>query len=291
MFLSTAIDKMNEICKVNNVMLKKLAALSEENEELTQKNDDLYEDLRYQTVQLAELNQYGRRPNVEICNIPESIPQNELENHVIDILAEVGIKNIKPFNIVGVHRIGKKFNSKPRNVIVRFLNKKTAFALLKKKKNLKSTKFKNYYVIENLCPFNKKIFNKLYKLKKEDEIRSVWSYNGQVYVQLEEDGERIQVQHLDEIPDLFKENSRRSYGSDGGIDKSIHDDVSSFATSGSGCDVEGGVQNGSGSAELLCAVLESTFNIKSRTPGRKLSIIAKEDSILRTPIYPLVIKV
>ena len=51
------------------------------------------------------------------------------------------------------------------NVIVRFVNRKTAFKLLKHKKNLKNTLHKNYFITENLCPYNKQIFNKLYKLK------------------------------------------------------------------------------------------------------------------------------
>ncbi len=306
--LRTAIDKMNEICAINNIMLKKLAVLSEDNNKLYDRNDELSDELRERTIELNELNQYGRRQNVEICNIPESIPQNALENHVIEILKSIGITNINPYNIVGVHRIGKKFNSKPRNVIVRFLNKKSAFSFLKKKKNLKSSKFKNYYVIENLCPFNKKIFNRLYKLKKENELHSVWSYNGQVFVQLEENGERIQVQHLDEIRDLFvEEESGSKYNSDGG-DSSKIEEKSSFDANGSSAgDANGstgevasfvagsGVEVGNGvhdnSSDLLCSILESTFNIKSRTPGRKLSIIPEEDTILRTPILPLVIKI
>ena len=63
------VNKMNEICKVNTVMLEKLKALSDDNEKLVDENDELYD----QKVDLTTLDQYGRRENVEFCNIPESM--------------------------------------------------------------------------------------------------------------------------------------------------------------------------------------------------------------------------
>ena len=261
------IDKMNEICKVNSVMLEKI-------HQLTSDNDDLYDNQYNMKVEVTELNQYGRRENVEFCNIPETIEQNSLEKHIITVMQSLDIK-VSSYQIVGVHRIGKRSRVKPRNVIVRFVNRKNAFTLLKRKKQLKSGIYKNYFIIENLCPTNKQLFNALYKRKKNKELHSLWTFNGQVFLKLEEDSDRQQVKHFDDIDDIFAEHSDTSsnYEEDGG-----------FGFSGSN-----GSQWGSKDG------LDSSSNNVSRSQKRRsrLSDIAEEpnDSILRTPIPPLRIKI
>ena len=52
-----------------------------------------------------------------------------------------------------------------------------------------------------LCPSNKKIFNYLYKLKKQNKIYKVWSFNGTVFFNKSntEFDYGQQVEHFDEI--------------------------------------------------------------------------------------------
>ena len=99
---------------------------------------------------------------------------------MLDILASVDIQ-LESYDIVAVHRFGKKLTGKNRKVLVRFLNRKNAFLCLKNGKKLRHCtiqNYKNYFITENLCPGNRHAFNKLYKLKKNGEIFNVWSYNG-----------------------------------------------------------------------------------------------------------------
>ena len=119
--MKTVIEKLNEVCSVNTAMLGKIS-------ELVSENNNLYTVIEEQKIELAELNQYGRRENVEICNIPESVQPKQLEKHVITALASIKV-TVSSYDIVGVHRIGKKQNSRPRNVIVRFINRKTHIQL------------------------------------------------------------------------------------------------------------------------------------------------------------------
>ena len=114
----------------------------------------MYDELYEQKVDLTYLNQYGRRENVEICWIPESVSQDELQKHILDVTKTMGVK-VPPNGIHIVHRIGKSRNSRPRNVIVRFVNRQTAFSLLKNKRKLNNGRYKNYFITENLCPYNK----------------------------------------------------------------------------------------------------------------------------------------
>ena len=71
---------------------------------------------------------------------------------------------------------------------------------------MKDYKDKNIFTVANLCPYNKKIFNALYKLKKEKVIYSVWSRNGRIYYQENEDyNDYTEASSLDEIDYLFQD--------------------------------------------------------------------------------------
>ena len=90
--------------------------------------------------QMNDLNQYSRRNNIEIQNIPENILQKDLEEYVIKVLHSIDI-TIDSYGMVAVHRLGKFRSDKNRNVIVRFLNRKHAYMCLNsEKKNLQDAK-------------------------------------------------------------------------------------------------------------------------------------------------------
>ena len=263
--MKIVIEKLNEVCSVNTAMLGKIS-------ELVRENNNLYTVIEEQKMELAELNQYGRRENIEICNIPESVQPKQLEKHVIAALASIKVK-VSSYDIVGVHRIGKQQNSRPRNVIVRFINRKNAYTALRNKKQFRNGEYKNYYIIENLCPHNKKLFNRLYKLKKSDDINAVWSYNGNVYCRLDEkDEEPTHIRHMDHIDQLFQESAYED-GGDGDESKD--------------CD-ESKTTNELDSSTPCNNQTPSTDNVRRRS--HRLSDIA-EESVHKTPIDPLTIQV
>lgn len=274
------VDKLNEICKVNSAMLLKLKELSDDNAKLIEDNDKLYDELYDQKIELTSLDQYGRRENVEICNVPESITQEQLQKHTIEVLKTVNI-TVTGKDIHAVHRIGKKSNNRPRNVIVRFVNRKTAFTLLKNKKKLNNTPFKNYFVTENLCPYNKRIFNALYKRKKNKEIHSLWSYNGNVFVKVRESDDRAQVQHLDEIEELF---------SDDNDDDSSEDETESVVAAPVEPTESDDPANMRKDHGMVDRRRSFTISKSSKShPRRRLSMV--EEEVLRTPIPPMVISI
>ena len=169
-------EKMNEII-LNNRGLKK------EIIELTVENNNLYDSLYDIEIQLNNLDQYSQRSNIEIRNISENINQFNLEKYVLKVLDSIDIK-LQSYDLVAVHRIGKFISGKNRSVIVCFINRKNAYYCLHNSKKLAGSsnhEYKKLFIIENLCYSNKKIFNYLYRLKKENKIRSVWSYNGSVF--------------------------------------------------------------------------------------------------------------
>ena len=115
-------------------------------------------------------------------------------------MESIGVK-LQSYDLVAVHCVGK---GKNRNVIIRFINRKYAFTGLRNSKKLATSNnpdYKKLYIIENLCQANKSIFNYLYKLKKENKTRSVWSFNGSVYFKKSstEDGFGQKIVHVDDI--------------------------------------------------------------------------------------------
>ena len=163
---------------------------------------------------------------------------------------------------------------------------------MKNKKKLKtSNKYKSYYVIENLCPYNKKIFNTLYKCKKQDELHSVWSYNGQVYAKIGKDDEPTHIRHLDEVDDLFYDDSAIH-------DSKYDDDGGNFSASelvGEEADETGSIGTNDSSIKGQGRDFSTPIApITKKSSNKRLSDIAEEElSIveMRTPIAPITIRV
>ena len=150
--------------------------------------------------------QYSRRENIEISNVPETILQRDLENHIIIVLRSIGIE-VYSYDIVGVHRLGRYNEGTNRNVIIKFINRKNAYKALELNWKLDKSKF-NYYFNENMCPRNRSIFNKCYRLKKDGEINDVWFEGGVVKINISElHDDPIGLFHSSDINYFLNENS------------------------------------------------------------------------------------
>ena len=126
-------------------------------EELTLSGDDIYDNIYDLEINLNELNQYTRRENIELQNIPESVEQEDLENFVLDLFKSINLE-VSSYDFVAMHWIGKYYPIKSRNVIVRFLNRSKAYFCLKNAKDLNKSSnkiYKRIFITENLCPTQK----------------------------------------------------------------------------------------------------------------------------------------
>ena len=153
-------------------------------------------------IEIANNNQYTRRENIELLNVPESILQKDLEAHVIDVLKFIKLDDICSYNIVAVHRLGKKRNGRNRSVIIRFISRKHTILALKNKKQLSnSPEYSKYIVTENLGPRNREIYDKCFQLKREGVFKSIWSYNGRIHVKFTDSYEErpTKIFHYDDI--------------------------------------------------------------------------------------------
>ena len=59
--------------------------------------------------------------------------------------------------------------------------------------------YKNIFIIENLCPSYKRLFNKLRTMRNNEEIYNVWPFNGMVNFKFSEYGFSKNVYYLTDI--------------------------------------------------------------------------------------------
>ena len=196
---------------INNEEYPPLPVLSEYTDMLS----NLKERIFNLEKKCAANDQYSRRNNVEIAGIPDSLPDDLLEDKVIEILNYLNISLVN-WDIEACHRLKKSLNSpSPARVIVRFVNRKNTLLALTRRKSLKDVNLKsdgnNYtnnkvFINENLCPSYRVIYDFAYRLLKNNVISHLWSYKGVVHLKVGSQNYNDNVlsfTHIDDIKSYF----------------------------------------------------------------------------------------
>ena len=183
--------------RLSNTLLRK--EVSTMKEDMSTFVDKIY----YLERDLAMLNQYNRRENVEIIGIPSHISQRDLENYVIAFLREMNIE-VSSYDIVGCHRLPKRKGQTDANVIVRFLNRKNAILCLRRRSQIsgiQDDELKKLYIVENLCPSYRSVYDTCADMKKYGDVKKFWSYNGIINVKFtDNENERpTKIFHIDDL--------------------------------------------------------------------------------------------
>ena len=145
------------------------------------------------SIKVDELEQYGRRQNLEIVGVPEK--EDENANAIVLEVAKMLDVDIISSHISKSHRLPKKKascrnNSGSSPIIVRFTSrdirnqvyanrKKARFVDLK---NFSVSDTKNIFVNENLTPTRKQLFWKTKQEVKNNSWKYIWTHNGNVFV-------------------------------------------------------------------------------------------------------------
>ena len=195
---------IEQLTKENILLKSELSSLQEKDQKKTKLITLLEKDV-------VDLQQYIRRNNVEICGIPDSIEQKDLEQTVIKIAESIGV-DVYEDDIEACHRLKSK-NSVPQKTIVRFVNRRTCEALHTNKFKLKETKSKknlakidlkgNIYINANLSPYNRFLWGKCKKLYNDNKIDRFWVYNGNIFIIIEADSEKLKITHLNDLESSF----------------------------------------------------------------------------------------
>ena len=176
------IDK--EILNLKDIVIKELQL---ENQRLRKKGNDLQKKIYSAEKNINSWEQYGRRNNIEITGIPESVENEKREETVVEVLNKIDL-NVSNNDIESCHRLGKQKN-KPRKTIIRFVNTKFAKKALLNRKGLKHADTSSLgldshevFINENLTRANSKIAFHSRSLKRNSLIYKCYTKDGVVHI-------------------------------------------------------------------------------------------------------------
>ena len=139
--------------------------------------------------------QYSRKNNIRILNLPEKQGENLHEMFPQLIKSELK-EEITQDDIIGIHRIpGREGMIKP--VIVKLRNNTVKRQIMRKKKELKN----NLRFYDDISHRNLGLMT---RLRQSQKLNSVWFFNCSVYGQKEEGGKRIKFDLFDDIEERIK---------------------------------------------------------------------------------------
>ena len=131
------------LLNLKDVIIKNLQV---ENERLRKKVNVLKNKILTLKSEHNSPKQYGRSDNIEITGTADSVPHQNLEEKVVDILNEISV-NVSPKDIEACHRVGGSKNSSKKTF--RFVNRKHAKKALTSMKNLRTNSSPNCNIFIN----------------------------------------------------------------------------------------------------------------------------------------------
>ena len=179
------LQEINETIKLLKDELQSLKGELAESKSLVNavkaENVQLKQALNLTNFKLDNLEQYGRRENLRIHNIPEPLTNIEDGEEKVLKLAEALKINLSSIEIQRAHRLGKKkTNMKPRPIIVRFQSYKKRSEFLYRKSNLKNhEEFHSAFISEDLTPTRAKLLRYL-KEECDNNFVLIHTLNGKI---------------------------------------------------------------------------------------------------------------
>ena len=130
----------------------------------------------------AKAEQYNRRNSAEISGILNKIPDDDLENHDVEICKSSNI--IDPADIEGCHHLPLGCNSTTDNkrVIVKFVNRKHSELMVCSKKSISSKS--KIYINHLLCHYYCYIWRKCKDLQRKDKVSQVFCLGAVVTIRV-----------------------------------------------------------------------------------------------------------
>lgn len=175
-----------------------IAILNEENQKLRERltvlesrNDNLESKIESLETKLETNFQYQRDSNVTLSGIPQEVTHDQIEGIVVNLFNKVCLHAISHRDIIACHRLSTKNDT----VVVKFINRKDATALLNSKLAIKEVdkafiapNCKMLYVNEHLTPYMSQLAYKCRCLKRENKIYQTKVEKGIVKVLTNKDG-------------------------------------------------------------------------------------------------------
>lgn len=192
---------LEETRETNKKLCDEMKSIKEQNAQLLEENKSLKLQISEMKSDIVELQQYSRRLNVEITNLPE-VPQENIQdvlNNVMKAL-EVDLST----NIVASHRVSTTKPGKIKPIIIQFNNQsaKSVFMKAAKSKRLTADKVNSnleslpIYCNDHLCPELKKLLYECKQFKRKNNFKYCWCKNGKLNLRQSEKSEIFKIKSL-----------------------------------------------------------------------------------------------
>ena len=189
---------------------KKVKSLEEDKKNNSQMHEKLNEKTNYvqnkieETGQwLDDLDQYGRRENLEFHGIPKLDKENT--NIIIkDLLKLINI-NVNDNQISTSHRLPSTKNDRSPTILVRFINRDIRNTIYFQRSKFAKIKdfgipgMNNLFINENLTSKKKNLFIKTLRCKYEKKYKYIWTFNGDIYVRKDDSMPREKISTLADV--------------------------------------------------------------------------------------------
>lgn len=205
--VTSAIEKSMDTYRtevIQPLLAEKDAEISELKSELkqtTRKARGLESKVNKLSQGLNDLEQYGRRQNIRLNNVPlpDATKCEEVTLTILNETLPLEVEALTPSDIERCHPIGKVNKKNNRQVIVKFSSYKA-------KAKAYSARFRlsNIYMTEDFTPSNQKIVSQLIHLKKAKNIQKFWSNDGKIFAKVVDAQEKFRIKSKQDIIDMFQ---------------------------------------------------------------------------------------
>lgn len=178
---------------------KELRGLKAENVRLVKENCELTKQITETKDDLAELQQYSRRANLELKGIPKSTEKTVTEI-VTALSTKVGV-TLSPADIDVAHWVPTK-DRNVSNIVIKFMScaarDKLLYATKKMRLNTSDLGIAGstpVYLNEHLCPSYKALLGKAIAAKKRHNWRHAWVANGRILMKKADNSDTIRIRN------------------------------------------------------------------------------------------------
>ena len=213
--ITEAINKLNKaITKIRNNKYEIIQSLKNEVSSLQNSVDKLESQVHLledalinNEIKINNADRYSRRNNIVIQGVPQSVKFKDLEDKVINVLGKVNVKVTKN-DMKACHWLDDS-----RKTIVRFVNRKHLFEVLKNKMlmsvdftSIGLDKNTNLFLSHNLSDYNNKIAFHCRELRRKRLIDSTWAYGRKVFIKIQDNGNKKEIKHLSQLTKIFPDH-------------------------------------------------------------------------------------
>ena len=182
-----------EVCKMLNDTVESIVkgvvdglqlqinSLQKENDELKSTNQTLSNKIEVLEMKADAAEQYSRRDNLRITGVTKNKGENT-DQLILDLSAGIGA-DLSIDEIAVSHRVGKqKASGKPRDILVKFVSRRSRDKILKKCSLLKTNGYAQTYVNEDLTKVRPELLYEARQLVKSKTILGAWTTDGVIIV-------------------------------------------------------------------------------------------------------------